>query len=49
MSQKEGNAQVKLILKDNEKNLTFKLKEKRQIDRKIINTLINEEISTLIS
>ena len=49
LSQKEGNAQVKLILKDNEKNLTFKLKEKRQIDRKIINTLINEEISTLIS
>ena len=36
------------IKKVNDKNMIFKLKEKRQIDRNLINTLKNKKISSLI-
>ena len=49
LSKENGNTDVKLILNENGKKLTFKLKEKRKIDRKIINFLKNKEISTVIN
>ena len=49
LSDKNGNTDVKLQLSDHDKQLTFKLKEKRKVDRKIINSIKNNEISTLIN
>jgi len=49
VSLNKGNSDVNLNIKIKNKNLIFKLKEKRQIDRKLINTLKNLEISSLIS
>ena len=48
LSKENGNTDVKLILNENGNKLMFKLKEKRKIDRKIINSLKNKEISAVI-
>ena len=39
----------KIIIKDKNKDISFKLKNKRFIDRKAINTLRNNEITTIIT
>ena len=44
----EGLTEVKINLTSESKELVFKLKNKRNIDRKSINTLRNENISTII-
>ena len=49
LSKENGNTDVKLVLNENGNKLTFKLKEKRKIDRKIINSLKNKEISAVIN
>ena len=46
---KKGNTEVKFKIKNKEKNLVFKLKNKRQIDRKLINILKKYNISTNIN
>ena len=48
LTKENGNTDVKLVLNENGNKLTFKLKEKRKIDRKIINSLKNKEISAVI-
>ena len=48
LSKENGNTDVKLVLNENGNKLMFKLKEKRKIDRKIINSLKNKEISAVI-
>jgi DNA polymerase-3 subunit alpha len=42
---KEGKTEVKIIIKDQNKDLVFKLKNKRLVDRKSINKLKNHDIS----
>jgi len=44
----EGTTQVKLNIKDENKDISFKLKNRRLINRKAINTLRNKDISTII-
>ena len=44
----KGKSEVNISLKLNDKNMIFRLKEKRQIDRNLINTLKNMKISSLI-
>jgi DNA polymerase III subunit alpha len=44
-----GETNVNLKIKDNDKNLLFKLKEKRNIDRKSINIIRNSNISAIIN
>ena len=44
----EGLTEVKINLTSESNELVFKLKNKRNIDRKSINTLRNEDISTII-
>ncbi|MDB4232642.1 DNA polymerase III subunit alpha [Candidatus Pelagibacter sp.] len=44
----EGTTAVKVIITDKNNHISFKLKNKRLIDRKAINTLRNEHISTII-
>jgi DNA polymerase-3 subunit alpha len=44
----EGNTEVKIKIKDQENYLVFKLKNKRQVDRKSINTLKNQGIYSTI-
>ena len=44
----KGRSEVNINLILNDKNMFFKLKEKRQIDRNLINTLKNMKISSLI-
>jgi len=44
----EGSTEVKINLKEEINELTFKLKNKRHIDRKSINILRNDDISTII-
>ena len=46
--QKEGSTEVKINIINKEKKINFKLKNKRQIDRKSINILRNKDISTVI-
>ena len=48
MLNKAGNTEVKIEIKDQENHLIFKLKNKRQVDRKSLNTLKNQGISTTI-
>ncbi len=43
-----GNTSIKINLSDNENNLYFHLKNKRNIERKTINLLRNREISAII-
>tara|TARA_B110000027_G_C16055349_1_gene271928 strand:- start:38 stop:1108 length:1071 start_codon:yes stop_codon:yes gene_type:complete len=45
---KEGTTEVKINVIDKNKNISFKLKNNRLIDRKAINILRNKEISTII-
>ena len=44
----EGIADVKIKIKDDRNELTFKLKNKRDIDRKSINIIKNSDITTII-
>jgi len=44
----EGTTVVKLNIKDENKEISFKLKNRRLIDRKAINILRNNDISTII-
>ena len=44
----KGSSEVNINLKLKDKNMVFKLKEKRQIDRNLINTLKNMKITSLI-
>ena len=44
----EGTTEVKINLENNNNNISFKLKDKRFIDRKVINILRNNDISTII-
>jgi DNA polymerase-3 subunit alpha len=46
--QKEGPTEVKINIINKENKINFKLKNKRQIDRKSINILRNKDISTVI-
>ena len=43
-----GTTEVKLHIKDENKDISFKLKNRRLIDRKAINILRNNDISTII-
>tara|TARA_Y100000590_G_scaffold446835_1_gene581167 strand:- start:86 stop:1573 length:1488 start_codon:yes stop_codon:yes gene_type:complete len=45
---KDGNTNVKIKIKDGDKNLIFKLNNKRLVDRKSINTLKKQDILTTI-
>jgi len=45
---KEGSTEVKINILNKENKINFKLKNKRQIDRKSINILRNKDISTTI-
>ena len=44
----EGTTEVKINIKDENNDISFKLKNKRFIDRKAINILRNNDISTII-
>ena len=44
----EGTTEVQININDEDKDISFKLKKKRLIDRKAINTLRNKNISTII-
>jgi len=46
--EKKGLTEVKIKVKDKDNELVFKLKNKRLVDRKSINTLKNQDISTII-
>ena len=46
---KEGKTLINISLKNEENNLLFQLKNKRELDRKTINLLRNEQISTEIN
>ena len=45
---KEGSTEVRININDKNKDISFKLKNKRFIDRKSINILRNNDISTII-
>ena len=45
---KKGLTEVKIKVKDKDNELVFKLKNKRLVDRKSINKLKNQDISTII-
>ena len=45
---KEGSTEVKINIIDQNNNISFKLKNKRLIDRKLINILRNKHISAII-
>jgi DNA polymerase-3 subunit alpha len=44
----EGTTQVTININDENNDISFKLKNKRLIDRKAINILRNNDISTII-
>ena len=46
--EEKGTTEVKINISDENKDISFKLKNKRLIDRKSINTLRNKDISTII-
>jgi DNA polymerase III subunit alpha len=48
LTNEEGSTEVKIIMKDENYDISFKLKNKRLIDRKVINTLRNNDILTII-
>ena len=48
LEKENGNAVIKLSLKNNKGKMVFKLKDKRKVDRKLINSLKNKEISAHI-
>ena len=45
---KDGTTEVKIKIKDGDEKLTFKLKDKRLVDRKSVNTLKKQDILTTI-
>ena len=45
---KDGNTIVKIKIKDDDKNLIFKLNNKRLVDRKLLNKLKKQDILTTI-
>ena len=49
LSKTNAQTDVKLVIKDNGKNLIFKLKDKRYIDRKTLESLNDKAISSLIN
>jgi DNA polymerase-3 subunit alpha len=49
LSKTNAQTEVKLVIKDNGKNLIFKLKDKRYIDRKTLESLNDKAISSLIN
>jgi DNA polymerase-3 subunit alpha len=49
LSNKDGNSEVEIELNNHDKKLIFKLKNKRQTDRKSINLLKNKDISVIIN
>jgi len=49
LSNKDGNSEVEIELNNQDKKLIFKLKNKRQTDRKSINLLKNNDISVIIN
>ena len=48
LTRENGNTDVKIVIKDNNKEITFKLKNKRKIDIKSLESLKNHAICTLI-
>ena len=46
---KNGNSSIEIEFNDLDKKLIFKLKKKRQIDRKSINLIKNQDISAIIN
>ena len=46
---KNGETLINIKLKDNNKNLNFRLSNKRNLDRKTINLLRNKEIFAIIN
>ena len=46
---KNGETLINIKLSNNEDNFNFRLKNKRSLDRKLINVLRNKEISAIIS
>ena len=46
---KDGSTEVRINIEDNDKNICFKLGNKRLIDRKSINIIRNKDISTIIN
>ena len=49
LTNENGNSNVEIELINEDKKLMFKLKNKRQIDRKSLNTIKNKDISTIIN
>ncbi len=49
LSKIDGKTEIKLTLKDNDKKIFFKLKEKRKVDKEFINSIKNKGISTIIN
>ena len=47
-NKKDGTTEVKINIKDGDKKLIFKLKNKRLVDRKSVNTLKKQDILTTI-
>ena len=45
---KDGSTEVKINVKDGDKKLVFKLRNKRLVDRKSVNTLKKQDILTTI-
>ena len=46
---KNGETLIKINYEDKDKNYSFKLENKRNLDRKSLNLLINKEISAIIN
>ena len=46
---KDGNSNVEINIKNSDKKLVFRLKNKRKIDRKSINLIKNNNISSVIN
>ena len=49
LSKEKAQTEVKIVIKDNSNNLIFKLKDKRYIDRKTLESLDDKDISSLIN
>ena len=49
LSKKDAKTEVEISFLDKDKKLTFKLKDKRNVDREAINLLKNKDISSIIS
>ena len=49
LADKDGSSSIEIELNDLDKKLIFKLKKKRLINRKSINLIKNDDISTIIN